>query len=56
MLNFQDLPDEVVLKILGYSETKDLISYGQVSKSIRRISHDSTLWVTGKYCEENCEN
>ena len=46
MLNFQDLPDELVLKILSYSETKDLISYGQVSKRIRRISHDGTLWVT----------
>jgi hypothetical protein len=46
MLNFQDLPDELVLKILGYSETKHLITYGQVSKRIRRISVDSTLWVT----------
>ena len=46
MFNFQDLPDEVVLKVLGYSQTKDLISCGQVSKRIRRISHDGTLWVT----------
>ena len=46
MLNFQDLPDELVLKILGNSETKDLISYGLVSKRIRRISRDSTLWLT----------
>ena len=46
MLNFQDLPDELVLKILGYSETKHLITFGQVSKRIRRISHDGTLWVT----------
>ena len=46
MLNFQDLPDELVLKILGYSETKHLITYGQISKRIRRISLDVTLWVT----------
>ena len=46
MLNFQDLPDEVVLKILSFSETKDLITCGQVSKRIRRISRDGTLWVT----------
>ena len=46
MLSFQDLPDELVLRIIGYSETKDLIIYGQVSKRIRRISHDSTLWLT----------
>ena len=46
MLNFQNLPDELVLKILSYSEIKDLISCGQLSKRIRRISHDGTLWVT----------
>ena len=46
MPNFQDLPDELVLKILSYSETKDLISCGQLSKRIRQISHDSTLWMT----------
>ena len=46
MLNFQDLPDEVVLKILSFSETKDLITCGQVSKRIRKISRDGTLWVT----------
>ena len=46
MVNFLDLPDEIVLKIFGYSETKDLITYGQVSKRIRKISQDDTLWVT----------
>ena len=46
MLDFQYLPDELVLKVLSYSKTKDLISCGQVSKRVRRISHDSTLWVT----------
>ena len=52
MLNFQDLPDELVLKILGYSETKDLITYGQVSKRIRKISHDGTLWVTANFVKK----
>ena len=46
MKKFQDLPDELVLKILKYSKTKDLISCGQVSKRTRRISHDGTLWVS----------
>ena len=46
MSKFQDLPDEVVLKILRNSETKELISCGQVSRRIRRISHDGSLWVT----------
>ena len=49
MLNFQDLPDELVLKILSYLScfkiTKDLINCGQVSKRIRKISRDGTLWV-----------
>ena len=40
MLNFQDLPEELVLKILSYLETKYLITSGQVSKRIRRISQD----------------
>ena len=46
MSNFQDLPDELVLKILRSSETKDLISCGQVSRRIRRIGHDNSLWKT----------
>ena len=45
MLNFEDLPDELVLKVLSYSETKDLLSFGQLSKRFRRISHDGKLWV-----------
>ena len=46
MLNFQALPDELILKILSYSDIKDLINCGQVSKRTRKISHDGTLWVT----------
>ena len=43
---WQDLPDELILKILSYSEVEDLISCGQVSKRTRNISQDSSLWVT----------
>ena len=46
MLNLQDLPDEVILKILSYQRAKELISCGQVSTRIRKISHDGTLWTT----------
>ena len=56
MLNFQDLPDELVLKILGYSETKHLITYGQVSKRIRRISLDGTLWVTANLVKKTVKS
>ena len=46
MSYFNDLPDELILQILSYSETKDLISCGQVSRRIRKISRDSSLWIT----------
>ena len=42
--NFQDLPDEIILKVLSYSEPNDLISSCQVSKRLRKISHDNSLW------------
>ena len=42
---WQDLPDEIILKILSYSEVKDLISCGQLSKRTRSISQDRSLWV-----------
>ena len=42
--NFQDLPDEIILKVLSYSEPKDLISSGLVSKRLRKISRDNSLW------------
>ena len=43
-MSFQDLPEELILKVLSYSEPKDLITSGQVSKRFRTISHDSSLW------------
>ena len=46
MSTFQDLPLELILKILSYSEIKALITCGQVSKRIRKISHDNSLWMT----------
>ena len=46
MSKFQDLPDEMVLKILKNLETKELITCRQVSQRIRRISCDSSLWVS----------
>jgi hypothetical protein len=42
--NLQDLPDELILQVLSYSEPKDLISSGQVSKRLRSISYDNSLW------------
>ena len=42
---FEDLPDEVLLRIFFFVEIRDLIHCGQVgSKRIRTISNDSSLW------------
>ena len=42
---FEDLPDEIILKILGYLEgTKGLIYCGHLSRRIRAIIQDETLW------------
>ena len=46
MSSFRDLPLELILKILSYSEIQALITCGQVSKRIRKISHDNSLWMT----------
>ena len=42
--NFQDLPNEMILKVLSYSKPEDLISSRQVSKRLRKISNDNSLW------------
>ena len=49
---WQDLPDELILKILSYSEVIDLVSCGQVSKRTRNISRDSSLWVMANLKEK----
>ena len=46
MSDFQDLPEELILRILSYTEIKAFISCGQVSTRMRRISHDNSLWMT----------
>ena len=40
----QDLPDEVILKIMSFLEIKDLIRCGCVSKRLRKIGNDESLW------------
>ena len=44
MSQFQNLPDEIILKVLGHLKVKDLLSCGQLSKRIRAISHDKSLY------------
>ena len=40
-----DLPDELVLKVLGFMDIKELLLCGQVSKRLRAIANDESLWL-----------
>ena len=44
MSQFQNLPDEIILKVLGHLKVKDLLNCGQLSKRIRAVSHDKSLY------------
>ena len=46
MKSFLDLPEELILKVLSYTETTDVLRCGQVSKKIRTISNDDSLFQT----------
>ena len=50
---FFDLPNELILKVLRYTETMDILRCGQVSKRIRTISNDNSLFqivnLSGKF-------
>ena len=43
-MSMEDISDEIILKVLGYLEIKDLLRVGHVSKSLRAVSQDKTLW------------
>ena len=43
-VQFQNLPDEIILKVMSNLSVEELIQWGQVSKRIRNISHDISLW------------
>ena len=46
MSSFLELPDELSLKVFSYTETADILMCGQVSKRIRIISNDNSLFQT----------
>ena len=41
---FESLPNEILVKIFDYIKVKDLVRCGQVSRRIRTIAHDHSLW------------
>ena len=50
---FQDLPDEIILKIFNYLSIKDLYHCATMNRKMRSISNDESLWyqmhLTGKF-------
>ena len=55
MPSFLDLPDELILKVFSYTETADILKCGQVSKRIRSISNDNSLFQTVNLSGKNVE-
>ena len=45
-----ELPDEVILKIVGFLDLKELLLCGQVSKRLRAIANDESLWLKLNFC------
>ena len=42
--HFESLPNEILMKIFDYIRVEDLIRCGQVSRRIRTVAHDHSLW------------
>ena len=40
----ENLPDEIILKVLSFLESKEVILCGHMSKRIRTICYDVSLW------------
>ena len=45
-----ELPDEVILKIVGFLDLKGLLLCGQVSKRLQAIANDESLWLKLNFC------
>lgn len=43
-LKIDNLPDELILKVLSYLEIIDIVRCSQTSRRIRIITHDKSLW------------
>jgi hypothetical protein len=46
-----DLPDEIILNMLGFLNIKELLLCGQVSKRLRAIANDESLWLKLNLCK-----
>jgi len=43
--HLEGLPDEILLNIVSFLDIKGVLHYGQVSKRLRAISNDQSLWL-----------
>ena len=43
-IKIDNLPDELILKVLSYLEIIDIVRCSQTSRRIRIITHDKSLW------------
>ena len=48
--SLEDLPEEIILKILGQVNIRDPFRCSFVNKKIRRIADDRTLWEKMNLC------
>ena len=56
MSSIEDLPDEIILKILKNMQVGDLVfSWSKVSKRFRAISQDKSLWEKVNVCDEKIQ-
>ena len=44
MASMQDLPDEIILKVIEYLNINQLVKFGEVSKRMRAVRNDKSLW------------
>ena len=44
MASIEEFPDEIMLKVIKFLNIKDLIKFGHVSKRMRKIRSDQSLW------------
>ena len=51
-LKFEDLPDEIILKVMSDLETEDLFSWWKLSKRFKAISQDESLWSKGSFFQQ----
>ena len=45
MASIQDLPNEIILKVIEYLNINQLVKFGEVSKRMRAVRNDQSLWI-----------